>query len=151
MGHQSREQSEHIALCHFNVVDTKLSDSLWITPSKGVQQLDPYLSIDGQIGVRAPMRTGCVLMCTERTIAGMLSRFPNAEPAISPDRHIPTVIPSGMVAVGHAVTHACKEIHYNVMKFITKQGVTFGGYAPARDRPPDRSHSFPGTPRDPPS
>ena len=50
-----------------------------------------------------------------------------------------------------AVTHACKEIHYNVMKFITKQGVTFGGYAPARDRPPDRSHSFPGTPRDPPS
>jgi hypothetical protein len=101
MGHQSREQSEHIALCHFNVVDTKLSDSLWITPSKGVQQLDPYLSIDGQIGVRAPMRTGCVLMCTECTIAGMLSRFPNAELAISLDRHIPTVTPSGMVAVGH--------------------------------------------------
>ena len=35
------------------------------------------------------------------------------------------------------------------MKFITKQGVTFGGYAPARDRPPDRSQSFPGTARDP--
>jgi hypothetical protein len=118
MGHQSREQSEHIALCHFNVVDTKLSDSLWITPSKGVQQLDPYLSIDGQIGVRAPMRTGCVLMCTERTIAGMLSRFPNAELAISPDRHIPTVTPSGMVAVGHRLTH------YRVVSGQLQDGLT---------------------------
>ena len=50
-----------------------------------------------------------------------------------------------------AVTHSCSEFHYNVVNFTTKQGVTFGGYALARDRPPDRSRSFLGTPRDPPS
>ena len=50
-----------------------------------------------------------------------------------------------------AVTHSCNEIYNNVVNFVTKKRVMFGGYAPARDRPPDRSHSFPGTPRDPPS
>ena len=41
-----------------------------------------------------------------------------------------------------AVTHSCNEIHYNVMKFITKKRATRGGYALARDRPPDRSQTF---------
>ena len=51
----------------------------------------------------------------------------------------------------YSVTHACNENRYIVTKIDTKQRVTFGGYAPARDRPPDRSQSFPGTARDPPS
>ena len=44
-----------------------------------------------------------------------------------------------------AVTHSSREIPYNVGKFPTKKHVTRGVYALARDRPPDRSHSFPGT------
>ena len=45
----------------------------------------------------------------------------------------------------------CNEIYDIVVDFVTKKRAPRGGCAPARDRPPDRSHGFPGTARDPPS
>ena len=55
-------------------------------------------------------------------------------------------------SVTRLLTHVdCSDFHYNVVKFTTKKHVTRGGYALASDRPPDRSQSFPGTARDPPS
>ena len=59
--------------------------------------------------------------------------------------------PAPAHALPPAVTHSCNKIYYNVVKSITKKRAPRGGCAPAGDRPPDRSHSFPGTARDPPS